>query len=65
MEQLWDIALKAQNTDVSLNAIHYLNNHYINCEWIAELGSSKLPLNILQLMRKVSLRGRTSSSIIA
>ncbi|ELU04220.1 hypothetical protein CAPTEDRAFT_219867 [Capitella teleta] len=32
MEQLWDIALKAQNTDVSLNAIHYLNNHYINSD---------------------------------
>lgn len=43
MEQLWDIALKAQNTDVSLNAIHYLNNHYINGEL---LHSAFLVLNI-------------------
>ena len=32
MDQLWGIALRAQNTDVSLNAIHYLNNHYISCK---------------------------------
>ena len=32
MNQLWGIALRAQNTDVSLTAIHYLNNYYINCE---------------------------------
>jgi len=33
IDQLWGIALRAQNTDVSLNAIQCLNNHYINCEW--------------------------------
>ncbi len=33
MKQLWGIALRAQNTDVSLSAIHYLNNYYINCKY--------------------------------
>jgi len=33
IDQLWGIALRAQNTDVSLNAIQCLNNHYINCKW--------------------------------
>ena len=32
MDQLWGIALRANNTDVSLNAIQYLNNYYINCK---------------------------------
>ena len=32
MDQLWGIALRAQNTDVSLTAIHYLNNYYIDCK---------------------------------
>ena len=32
MNQLWGIALRAQNTDVSLTAIQYLNNYYINCK---------------------------------
>ncbi len=32
MDQLWGIALRAHNTDVSLNAIHFLNLHYINCK---------------------------------
>ena len=32
MDMLWKIALRAQNTEVSLNAIQHLNNHYINCE---------------------------------
>ena len=34
IDQLWGIALRAQNTDVSLTAIQCLNNHYINCKWI-------------------------------
>ncbi|XP_074662968.1 ubiquitin carboxyl-terminal hydrolase 34-like [Tubulanus polymorphus] len=29
MDQLWGIALKAHNTDVSMSAIQYLNNYYI------------------------------------
>ena len=32
MKQLWGIALRAHNTDVSLTAIHYLNNYYIDCK---------------------------------
>ena len=32
MSQVWGIALRAQNTDVSLTAIQYLNNYYINCK---------------------------------
>ena len=32
MDMLWKIALRAQNTEVSLNAIQHLNNHYINCK---------------------------------
>jgi ubiquitin carboxyl-terminal hydrolase 34 len=32
MDQLWGIALRALNTDVSLTAIHYLNSYYIDCE---------------------------------
>ena len=32
MDQLWGIALRAQNTDVSLTAIQYLNAHYISCK---------------------------------
>jgi len=31
IDQLWGIALRAQNTDVSLTAINHLNNHYISC----------------------------------
>ena len=38
MDQLWGIALRAQNTDVSLNAIQYLNNHYINCKFLKLIG---------------------------
>ncbi len=34
MVQLWGIALRAQNTEVSFNAIQYLNNYYINCKFI-------------------------------
>lgn len=30
MQQLWAIALRALNTDVSMAAIQYLNNYYIN-----------------------------------
>ncbi|CAL1294964.1 unnamed protein product [Larinioides sclopetarius] len=30
MRQLWSIALRALNTDVSMAAIQYLNNYYIN-----------------------------------
>nr|XP_042908715.1 ubiquitin carboxyl-terminal hydrolase 34 [Parasteatoda tepidariorum] len=30
MQQLWGIALRALNTDVSMAAIQYLNNYYIN-----------------------------------
>ncbi|XP_076312719.1 ubiquitinyl hydrolase 1 puf isoform X2 [Tachypleus tridentatus] len=30
IEQLWGIALRALNTDVSMAAIQYLNNYYIN-----------------------------------
>ena len=30
MDQLWSIALKANNTDVSMTAIQILNNYYIN-----------------------------------
>ena len=32
MDQLWGIALRARDTDVSLSAIQYLNNYYINCK---------------------------------
>ena len=32
MDQLWGIALRALNTEVSFNAIQYLNNYYINCK---------------------------------
>ena len=31
MDMLWGVALRARNTDVSFNAIQYLNNYYINC----------------------------------
>lgn len=30
MDQLWEIALKANNKAVSTEAIHILNNYYIN-----------------------------------
>lgn len=30
MDQLWNIALRASNSDVSMNAIQILNNYYIN-----------------------------------
>lgn len=30
MDQLWSIALRANNTDVSMTAIQILNNYYIN-----------------------------------
>ncbi|CAH1793285.1 unnamed protein product [Owenia fusiformis] len=30
MNQLWGIALRAQNTDVSMNAVQFINNYYIN-----------------------------------
>lgn len=30
MDQLWSIALRADNTDVSITAIQNLNNYYIN-----------------------------------
>uniref|UniRef100_T1IPZ0 ubiquitinyl hydrolase 1 n=1 Tax=Strigamia maritima TaxID=126957 RepID=T1IPZ0_STRMM len=30
MDQLWGIALRAENTDVSMAAIQYLNSYYIN-----------------------------------
>ena len=30
MDQLWQIALRALNTDVSITAIQFLNNYYIN-----------------------------------
>ncbi|XP_071963584.1 ubiquitin carboxyl-terminal hydrolase 34-like isoform X2 [Antedon mediterranea] len=30
IEQLWKIALRAKNTDVSISAIQYLNTYYIN-----------------------------------
>ncbi|KAL5008333.1 hypothetical protein ScPMuIL_013914 [Solemya velum] len=30
MDQLWSIALRAHNTDVSMTAIQFLNNYYIN-----------------------------------
>ena len=29
MNQLWEIALRASNTDVSVSAIQYLNSYYI------------------------------------
>ncbi|RWS22536.1 ubiquitin carboxyl-terminal hydrolase 34-like protein, partial [Leptotrombidium deliense] len=32
IKQLWDIALKAINTDVSMAAIKHLNNHYIHLQ---------------------------------
>ena len=34
MDQLWKIALCAQNTDVSLTAIQYLNSYYIKCRFL-------------------------------
>lgn len=30
MDQLWNVALKATNTDVSITAIQILNSYYIN-----------------------------------
>ena len=30
MDQLWNIALRALNTDVSITAIQFLNSYYIN-----------------------------------
>ena len=30
MDQLWQIALQAENKDVSMTATQYLNNYYIN-----------------------------------
>lgn len=37
MRQLWGIALRALNTDVSMAAIQYLNNYYINGKKIKDL----------------------------
>lgn len=33
IDHLWAIALRAQNTDVSLTAINCVNHHYIYCEY--------------------------------